>query len=79
MSKESPPAFAHGSPEHGGHPGMSRRDYFAAAALRGMMANPFFIREFAKIAEVSGTPTEELIATAAGRQADAMEAEAENG
>lgn len=27
--REGGPAFAHGSPEHGGHQGMSLRDYFA--------------------------------------------------
>lgn len=27
------PAFGHGSPEHGGHPGMTLLDYFAGQAL----------------------------------------------
>ena len=30
------PAFGHGSPEHGGHPGMSLRDWFAGQALAGI-------------------------------------------
>ena len=32
------PAFAHGSPEHGGHPGMSLRDWFAGQAMAGFYA-----------------------------------------
>lgn len=31
--RDGGPAFATGSPEHGGNEGMSKRDYFAAAAL----------------------------------------------
>ena len=27
------PAFAHGSPEHGGHPGMTLRDWFAGQVM----------------------------------------------
>lgn len=30
------PAFAHGNPEQGGHPGMDLRDWFAGQALAGL-------------------------------------------
>jgi hypothetical protein len=32
-------AFPHGDPTHGGDLGMTLRDYFAAAALQGLLAN----------------------------------------
>ena len=31
------PAFAHGNPEQGGHPGLSLRDWFAGQALAGII------------------------------------------
>ena len=33
MTDTGGPAFAHGDPTHGGHEGMTLRDYFAAKAL----------------------------------------------
>lgn len=38
------PAFAHGDPTHGGHPGMSLRDWFAGQVLVGLLASerPYF-------------------------------------
>lgn len=36
------PAYGHGTPEAGGHPGMSLHDFFAAHALLGICANPHF-------------------------------------
>ncbi len=41
MSKinDGGPAFAYGDNIHGGHSGMSLRDYFAAQALNGLLAS----------------------------------------
>ena len=33
-------AFPAGNPTHGGHEGMTLRDWFAGQALAGMLANP---------------------------------------
>lgn len=38
--KATDPAFATGSPEHGGYSGMTLRTYIATAVLRGFSANP---------------------------------------
>ena len=38
---ENLPAFAHGNPEQGGHPGMSLRDWFAGQALAGSMVGNY--------------------------------------
>ena len=48
MSKidEGGAAFPHGDPTHGGDLGMSLRDYFAAAALQGMMGNRSLVDTF---------------------------------
>lgn len=45
--KDGGPAFAHGNPEVGGDEGMSLRDYFAAAALTGILSNQDLLREMA--------------------------------
>lgn len=37
---EGGPAFPHGDREHGGHPGMTLRDWFAGMALAGTSADP---------------------------------------
>jgi hypothetical protein len=34
------PAFPHGNPTHGGHPGMTLRDWFTGQALNGILSNP---------------------------------------
>lgn len=38
------PAFAHGNPEQGGHPGMDLRDWFAGQALMGISEHCASIR-----------------------------------
>lgn len=76
--RDGGPAFGHCDPTHGGHPGMSLRDYFAAAALSGIMANP---ERWKQIAEdyTSGRKTYEQCSAAnaakAWSLADAMLAE----
>lgn len=32
-------AFGHGNPTHGGELGLTKREYFAALAMQGMLAN----------------------------------------
>ena len=34
------PSFGHGSPEHGGDPGLTKREYFAGLAMQGLLADP---------------------------------------
>lgn len=38
--KADDPAFATGSPEHGGYSGMCLRTYIATAVMQGFSANP---------------------------------------
>ena len=39
-TKDGGPAFPHRTPDSGGYPGMSLRDYFTGQALVGIAANP---------------------------------------
>lgn len=38
MSDLDKPAFPQGIPEHGSEPGLSKREYFTAMAMQGMLA-----------------------------------------
>ena len=47
-------AFPHGDPTHGGDLGMTLRDYFAAAALQGMLGNRSLVDNFSGRAVMAG-------------------------
>lgn len=64
---ENPPAFGHGDPTHGGHPGMELRDYFAAQALAAIIAKVPPTPEAPVV-----TPLVRSIAVGAYNYADAM-------
>lgn len=79
------PAFPAIQWEHAGDkswklwlPGMSLRDYFAAAALTGLTANPH-LSEWAERMERDGNEVRRSIATAAYATADAILAERAKG
>ncbi len=38
MTKRNDPAFPQGMPEHGSKPGMTKREYFVAKAMEGMLS-----------------------------------------
>lgn len=64
------PAFAHGSPFQGGHPGMSLRDWFAGQAL-GMGFDWCSLHETGGYAEAATVAYEIADALLAARKGDA--------
>lgn len=74
MSKpDNPPAFPHGNPQQGGHPGMTIRDYFAGQAL------PTVVEKCEPIERQSGESTAQMFARRSYEIADAMLAERAKG
>lgn len=77
---ENPAAFPHDEKwGDGAHylsrPGMTLRDYFAAAALTGMMGNSGLNNQLAEMADQEGVTVEQLIADCCYAHADALLAE----
>lgn len=73
MTNNGGPAFPQPEMAFGAvGPGLSARDYFAAAALTGMLANPYGVERVVKqCAENNSTPGE-VIVKAAFKYADQM-------
>ncbi len=60
------------SSQHAAWPGMSLRDYFAAAALQGMCANEDVVARMRSTGDAEHIDPQVLLATAAYGAADAM-------
>ena len=69
------PTEGYDHPNHGyvfGSPGMTLRDYFAAAALQGALACPTPAIQWVRLSEATGLTVDQIIAARSYELADAM-------
>ncbi len=65
ITAEGGPAFAYGSHEHGGDPGMTLRDWFAGQALAGIATEPRGTRKPSEWASFAYKTADTMLATRA--------------
>lgn len=59
-------------PDSGGRAGLTKREYFAALAMQGMLANPVTIESFTEAYDQGVGPMADILAAEAVAQADAL-------